>query len=143
MLWQQVVGNGSTTGIPFNITTSVTSGDALDFVINRGTDGTNYCDSTGFDPVIAHTSTGTTTTGSTGSQNFLLTWDANPEPDIQGYKVFYGTASRNYTTNIDVGNVTSYTVTGLPSGQTYYFAIKAMDTTGNLSVFSNEVNTAP
>ena len=48
--------------------------------------------------------------------------------------------SGNYTSVIDVGNVTSFTLTaGLVDGQTYYFAIKAYDTSGNKSSFLNEV----
>jgi len=69
----------------------------------------------------------------------ILTWDPNLEPDLAGYKVYYGTASGSYGTPIDVGNKTTYTVTGLGYG-TYYFAVKAYDTTGNLSNFSNEAS---
>lgn len=46
---------------------------------------------------------------------------------VAGYKVYYGTESGVYTTAIDVGNVTTYTVTGLPLGNTYFFAITAYD----------------
>ncbi len=51
-----------------------------------------------------------------------LAWDANTQPGITGYKIYYGTASGNYTTTLDVGNVTTYTVTGLNSGTNYCFA---------------------
>ena len=39
-----------------------------------------------------------------------LAWDANTEPDIAGYRLSYGTASGQYTTTIDVGNVTTFDV---------------------------------
>ncbi|MBI3812622.1 MAG: hypothetical protein HY283_10560 [Nitrospirae bacterium] len=69
----------------------------------------------------------------------ILTWNPNTEPDLAGYKIYYGTASGSYGAPIDAGNQTTYTITGLGYG-TYYFAVKAYDTTGNLSGSSNEVN---
>src|SRR6266571_5350025 len=61
---------------------------------------------------------------------------------LDGYWLYYGPASGNYTARIDVGPVTTYTVTGLVSGQTYYFAVAAYDRTdGSESVKSNEVST--
>ncbi len=78
-------------------------------------------------------------TGEAMAAQVTLTWDANTEPDLAGYKVYYGTAPGAYGTPIDVGNVTTYTVTGLADGQTYYFAATAYDTVGNESGYSNEV----
>jgi fibronectin type 3 domain-containing protein len=48
-----------------------------------------------------------------------LAWDANTESDLSGYKVYYGTSSQSYSGSVDVGNATSYTLTGLTQGQTY------------------------
>ena len=39
-----------------------------------------------------------------------------------------------------VGLTGSYTITGLPSGQTYYFAISAFDYSGSESGLSTEVS---
>ena len=66
-------------------------------------------------------------------------WDANSEADLAGYVVYYGTASGVYTVNIDVGNRTSWQI-NLVDGQSYYFAVKAYDSEGLYSVFSNEVS---
>ena len=71
-----------------------------------------------------------------------LAWDPNTESDLAGYKVHYGTASGSYTVYTDVHNVTSYTVTGLTAGQTYYFAASAYDASGNESGYSNPVSYA-
>jgi hypothetical protein len=38
-----------------------------------------------------------------------------------------------------VGNVTSYTVTGLQSGTRYYFSATTFDAMGNESILSNQV----
>jgi chitodextrinase len=68
-----------------------------------------------------------------------LTWDANTESDLAGYRVYFGTASRTYGPSINVGKTTSYTLTGL-GNQTYFFAVTAYDTTGTESTFSAEVS---
>ena len=68
-----------------------------------------------------------------------LTWDANTEPDLAGYKIYYGTASGNYSHSIDVGNTTQYTLTGLDEGVTYYIAATAYDVDNNESAYSVEL----
>jgi hypothetical protein len=70
-----------------------------------------------------------------------LAWDANTEPDLAGYKLYYGTSSGNYSNHIDVGNVTSYTMT-LGPGIIYHFAVTAYNSTLESS-FSNEIGFAP
>ena len=72
-----------------------------------------------------------------------LAWDPNTEPDLAGYKVYFGTASRTYGPPIDVGNITKFTLPGLSPGQTYYFAVTAYDTSDNGSGPSNEVSGLP
>ncbi len=64
---------------------------------------------------------------STGSAaQIKLAWNPNIDPDLAGYKVYYGTASRTYGSRVDVGNTTMSTVTGLKQGVTYYFAVTAL-----------------
>lgn len=78
---------------------------------------------------------------STGS--VTLTWAANVEPDLAGYKIYVGTNSGTYSfpgSPFVTGKVTSYTISNLPKGQTYYFAISAYDSAGNESVLSAEVS---
>jgi hypothetical protein len=72
-----------------------------------------------------------------------LTWAANVEPDLAGYKIYVGTNSGTYSfpgAPFVTGNVTSYTISNLPKGQTYYMAISAYDSAGNESVLSAEVS---
>ncbi|HSQ51133.1 MAG TPA: fibronectin type III domain-containing protein [Nitrospiraceae bacterium] len=72
-----------------------------------------------------------------------LTWAANREPDLAGYKIYVGTASGTYGFSGSpflTGTVTSYTISNLPSGQTYFFAISAYDSAGNESGLSAEVS---
>jgi len=71
-----------------------------------------------------------------------LAWDASTSSGVGGYKLSYGTSSGNYTSTIDAGNTTTYTVSGLTEGAKYYFAVKAYDTAKTTeSAYSNEINT--
>lgn len=67
-----------------------------------------------------------------------LSWTANTEPDLAGYRPYWGQAPGNYTNQAQVGLQTNYTVSGLTEG-TWYFALSAFDTSGNESVKSIEV----
>lgn len=69
-----------------------------------------------------------------------LSWNANADADLAGYKIYMGTGSGMYGTPIVVGNVTSYAMNNLQIGRTYYFAITAYDTAGNESLYSAEVS---
>jgi len=68
-----------------------------------------------------------------------LAWDPVTASGLAGYRVHYGTASRNYSSVAGVGNQTTATITGLTAGTSYYFAATAYDTAGTESAFSNEV----
>lgn len=68
-----------------------------------------------------------------------LQWDPNVEPELAGYRVYWGTSSGNYSSHMDVGNKTTCTLSGLQEGQTYYLAATAYDTSNNESGFSNQI----
>ena len=74
------------------------------------------------------------------SAQITLAWDGSMEPDLGGYKVYYGTASRDYDYSLNVGNWTSCTIASLQQGETYYFAVTAYNTEGSESGYSNEVS---
>jgi hypothetical protein len=82
-----------------------------------------------------------------------LNWDAVPSTTTgYGYKVYYGigipgppyvgTGIVQGDSPIDVGNVTTYALSGLSSG-VHYFAVATYDTHGRLSWYSNEANVNP
>jgi fibronectin type 3 domain-containing protein len=73
------------------------------------------------------------------SGTLTLAWDPNLEPDVAGYKVYYGTQSRDYIHVVDIGHQTSCTISGLTSGEVYYFAVTAYDINNNESAFSVEI----
>jgi len=74
--------------------------------------------------------------------NATVSWNANTEKDLAGYRVYVGTRSGLYTFAgpFEVTNSTSFTVPNLPIGTTYFFAVSAFDKAGNESTKSNEVS---
>ncbi|MEW5801617.1 MAG: Ig-like domain-containing protein [bacterium] len=70
--------------------------------------------------------------------SLTLSWSPNSEPDLAGYKVYYGLETGTYSNFFDVGNTTTYTLHGLRAGVTYYFVVVAYDTAGNESAYSEE-----
>ena len=77
---------------------------------------------------------------SSSGSTATLTWNPSTSTNLAGYKVYRGTASGGYSSSITVGNVTSYTVSNLGVGSTYYFAVTGYNTSGIESGFSNEVS---
>ncbi|GEM_PF-5226094 len=75
-----------------------------------------------------------------------LSWNRNQEPDIAGYKIFYGTASHQYSQSETINDSRhspleiSHVISNLDDGKTYYFAVKAFDLAGQTSDFSDEIS---
>jgi len=76
-----------------------------------------------------------------------VSWNANSEPDLAGYNIYYGTTSRNGSsvkpypgsTMVSVTGTTTKAFTGLTEGATYYFSVTAYDNSNNESEYSQEV----
>jgi hypothetical protein len=83
--------------------------------------------------------------------DITLAWDANTEPNLAGYKVYYdsdgsgepygGTGATEGDSPIDVGNVTEFTLYGLSDGEVHFLAVTAYNDEGLESGYSNEVST--
>ena len=69
-----------------------------------------------------------------------LGWAENPEQDVMGYKVYFGTASGVYGESDDVSQTTA-SISDLTVGVRYYFAVTAYDLSGLESDYSQEVST--
>jgi len=75
------------------------------------------------------------TVAGNGNDFISLNWDASLIGDLAGYKLYYDSDSSGYpyANNIDIGNETSYTLSNLLLGTTYYLAVTTYDTDGNES----------
>jgi hypothetical protein len=68
-----------------------------------------------------------------------LAWDQVNNPQLAGYTIYYGNAPGSYQWLVDVGNVTTHTLTNLTIGATYYAAATAFTANDMESNYSNEV----
>jgi len=69
-----------------------------------------------------------------------LAWNPNSEPDLAGYRIYYGTSPGHYTDLVDVGDATFAQITGLSEETEYFLSLTAYDIYGNESDFSVEVS---
>jgi hypothetical protein len=65
--------------------------------------------------------------------------DGTSLTDLAGFNVHYGTDSQFYLSAVDVGPVTTATVTNLSEGVTYFFAVTCYNASGAESGFSEEL----
>lgn len=75
-----------------------------------------------------------------GAYSLKVTWNANTETDLAGYKVYYGLQSRVYGTPVNVGKTTGYQISNVQSGKTYYIAVTAYNTSNIESAYSTELS---
>lgn len=103
------------------------TGKIYDFLDDASYDIVNYSN---YDTAIrtdAPISPPTGLTATLGNGQISLSWNANPEPDTAGYKVYWDTNSGYpYAHSKDVGNVTSYTIPNLVANE-YYVTVTAYD----------------
>jgi hypothetical protein len=79
-------------------------------------------------------------TATLNAAQLSMSWRPSPSPAGIGYRIYFGTAgSRQYSQSVDVGNVTSYVLTGLADGQIYYLAATCYDAERSESPYSVEV----
>ena len=81
----------------------------------------------------------------TGGDAFVsLVWNDNNEPDLAGYNVYRSMVSGGPYSQIAGGiEPNSYTNNGLGKGKTYYYVVKAVDTSLNLSMASDAASAIP
>src|SRR5688572_24993115 len=68
-----------------------------------------------------------------------LNADGTTLSDLAGYELSWGASPGNYSTVRNVGNV-STVIIDFPTAGLYYASVRALDLSGNRSVYSNEVS---
>jgi len=74
-----------------------------------------------------------------GNDFISLRWESSPLPDLEAYRLHYGTdtAAYSYENSIDLTTLdTTYTLDGLALGTAYYIAVTCVDTAENESWYS-------
>jgi len=73
----------------------------------------------------------------------LAQWSANPDRDLAGYRLLWGTAPRTYSDSLTLGRVTSCPIAGLENGTRYCAALRAFDSLGHVGNVSAEDSAVP
>jgi hypothetical protein len=99
-----------------------------------------------FDSIPPAAPTGLSATAAIGQ--ILLEWTPNSESDLSGYNIYRGTTTPvvlSPGTKINTGLVltAAYNDNGVVPGTMYYYAVTAVDTSGNESPLSVEANAVP
>jgi len=90
--------------------------------------------------VLAVLCTVTVLVVSARAASVTLAWNKNPEPDVAGYRIYFGPQGGTPTTTLDAGNATNRVVTGLQEGASYSFFATAYNSAGLESDFSTAIN---
>jgi|RhiMethySRZTD1v2_1073278.scaffolds.fasta_scaffold00037_36 VCBS repeat protein len=76
---------------------------------------------------------------SASAANITLAWDASPAADVSYYVLYIGNSSGQYSQQVNVGKVTTYTYPNVNDNLPYYFAVQAVNSVGVASGLSLEV----
>src|SRR5689334_10456606 len=74
------------------------------------------------------------------ANTLTVAWNPSSDGNVTGYRVYSGTASRNYTNTSDAGSAVNATFTNLAPATTYYFAATTYTGGGLESDFSAETS---
>lgn len=75
----------------------------------------------------------------TDDEAVTVRWEPVPDSDVAGYGVYWNDEAEGYYERIGTTTLTSYRISGLSNGRTYFFAVDAYDQCGNSSDLNYEV----
>jgi hypothetical protein len=70
----------------------------------------------------------------------VATWNPSPGDNVAGYFLYIGDSSKQYQLKINVAGATQFTVVGLQTSRSYYFAVTAYNSERVESDYSNEAS---
>lgn len=73
-------------------------------------------------------------------QSVTLAWNPNTETNLAGYRLYWGHASRQYATHVEVPVPLTFVTVAVEPGTQYWFAVTAFATDGLESDYSDEVS---
>lgn len=86
-------------------------------------------------------------TGAPGDGTAYLSWNKNKESNLDGYNVYCSTSSSSLGNKVNSSLIPKetpyFTHTGLTNGKTYYYRVKAVDTSNGESSSSSRVSVKP
>lgn len=128
-------------GLTLPVTLAV--GQSVPFIVSfapttNGTVAGNISFFTSNSASVSETANGS---GATVQHTVGLSWNASTSDSITGYNVYRGTSALGPYSRINSGldGSVSYRDSAVQSGQTYYYATTAVDSTGAESSYSNQV----
>ncbi len=79
-----------------------------------------------------------------GDAAFVLEWNADTETDLEGYTVYWGTSANVLTNATFIAKPTTIaSIKGLENATAYFYAVDAVDTSGNHSAKSTPASVTP
>ncbi len=130
---------------PVEIVTGLTNGTTYTFAVaainanGTGANGFSNFVTPSASAVVPDAPTGLTATAGNGT--VALSWTAPATAGVTGYDISWGTTSGGESPAA-VTQGTTYTVSGLTNGTTYYFTVQAVNAVGK-SAASNEASASP
>ncbi|MDQ7779659.1 MAG: hypothetical protein RDV41_08105, partial [Planctomycetota bacterium] len=106
------------------------AGGQVYFVTVRATNGVGIQTTAVSDGVTIDASGLQSLSAAPGNMYVGLRWEQSPSPDVVGYRLYWCIQGGVWGPVIELGDVTSYIVSGLVNGTTYDFLVTAVDSLG-------------
>lgn len=75
----------------------------------------------------------------TNAPSITLAWNAVNNTPVAGYKIYFGSGTRNYTNVVNAGTNLTVSITNFSRGVNYFFAATSVTTNSLESDYSSEV----